>query len=516
MYLTQGLHRAVAQTPDLPATVFGDRERSWSQSGDRVARLAGALLELGVESGDRVGILSLNSDIYHEFLLAVPWADAVAVPANTRWSAAEIAFSLRDSDTAVLVVDDAFAPMVESLRAEAPVLRTVIHAGTGPAPEGALDLEQLIAEHAPVPDVRRGGDALAAIYYTGGTTGQPKGVMLSHANLLTSALGAAASGSFMTPGGRYLHAAPMFHLADGAAWAARTALGGTHVMVSQFTPVGVAEAIERYQVTDVLLVPTMLQMLVDSPDTADVDLSSVRHLLYGASPISEALQDRVVKRLPSAELTQAYGMTELSPVATLLPAADHRIDRLRRSAGRAAPHAEVRIFDEEDREVPVGTVGEIVCRGGHVMLGYWNRPEETEAALRGGWMHTGDGGYLDDEGYLYVVDRIKDMIVSGGENVYSAEVENALARHPAVASCAVIGVPDDNWGERVHAVVIVAPGADQPSADELREFVKAAIAGYKAPRTVEFVDSMPLSGAGKVLKRELRAQYWSGSDRGVS
>jgi acyl-CoA synthetase (AMP-forming)/AMP-acid ligase II len=516
MYLTQGLHRAVAQTPDLPATVFGERERSWRDSRDRIARLAGALLELGVASGDRVGILSLNSDIYHEVLLAVPWADAVTVPANTRWSASEIAFSLRDSDTAVLVVDDTFAPMVADLRAEAPVLRTVIHAGTGAAPEESLDLEKLIAEHAAVPDVRRGGDALAAIYYTGGTTGQPKGVMLSHANLLTSALGSAASGNFMTPGGRYLHAAPMFHLADGAAWAARTALGGTHVVVSQFTAVGVAEAIERHQVTDVLLVPTMLQMLVDSPDTADADLSSVRHLLYGASPISEALLDRVIKRLPSVELTQAYGMTELSPVATLLPAADHAVDRLRRSAGKAAPHAEVRIVDEQDQEVPTGTIGEIVCRGGHVMLGYWNRPEETEAALRGGWMHTGDGGYLDEEGYLYVVDRIKDMIVSGGENVYSAEVENALARHPAVSSCAVIGVPDDDWGERVHAVVITAPGADRPTAEELREYVKGYIAGYKAPRTVEFVDSMPLSGAGKVLKRELRARYWSGSDRGVS
>jgi acyl-CoA synthetase (AMP-forming)/AMP-acid ligase II len=516
VYLTQGLHRAAAQTPDLPATIFGDRERSWRESRDRIARLAGALLRLGVTSGDRVGILSLNSDVYHEVLLAVPWADAVVVPANTRWSAPEIAFSLVDSDTAVLVVDDSFAPMVESLRAEAPVLRTVIHAGPGPAPEGAFDLEQLIAEHDPVPDVRRSGDSLAAIYYTGGTTGRPKGVMLSHTNLLTSALGAAASGAFMTPNGRYLHAAPMFHLADGAAWAARTALGGTHVMVPQFTATGVADAIERYRITDVLLVPTMLQMLVDSPATADADLSSLRHLIYGASPISEALLDRVIKRLPSVELTQAYGMTELSPVATLLPAADHRIDRLRRSAGRAAPHAEVRIVDEHDQEVPTGTVGEIICRGSHVMLGYWNRPEETEAALRGGWMHTGDGGYLDEEGYLYVVDRIKDMIVSGGENVYSAEVENALARHPAVANCAVIGVPDDDWGERVHAVVIAVTDAERPTAEELREFVKGHIAGYKAPRTVEFVDSMPLSGAGKILKRELRARYWSSSDRGVS
>jgi acyl-CoA synthetase (AMP-forming)/AMP-acid ligase II len=523
MYLTQGLHRAVAQTPELPATIFGDRVRSWAESAWRVARFAAGLRALGVGSGDRVGILAHNSDVYHEYLLAVPWADAVVVPANTRWSPAEIAFSLQDSGTAVLLVDDAFAAMVPRLRAEAPVLRTVLHAGSGAAPEGALDLEELIAGHDPVPDVRRGGDSLAGIYYTGGTTGQPKGVMLSHTNLLTSALGSAASGAFMVPGGRYLHAAPMFHLADGAAWAARTAIGGTHVIVPGFTPAGVAEAVERHRVTDVLLVPTMVQMLVDSPDAAGADLSSLRNLIYGASPISEAVLERAAKRMPTADFIQAYGMTELSPVATLLSPADHGVQRLRRSAGRAAPHSEVRIVDEQDRELPNGSVGEIVSRGAHVMLGYWNRPAETEAALRGGWMHTGDGGYLDDEGYLFVVDRIKDMIVSGGENVYSVEVENALAKHPSVAACAVIGVPDEEWGERVHAVVVLGGGrggggggGSVPTGEELRAHVKEHIAGYKAPRSVEFTDALPLSGAGKVLKRELRARYWSGSTRGVS
>ncbi|HEX4247544.1 MAG TPA: long-chain fatty acid--CoA ligase [Pseudonocardia sp.] len=516
MYLTLGLHRAVQQTPDLPATIFGDRVRTWVESEDRVARFASALRALGVASGDRVGILAHNSDTYYEFLLAVPWADAVVVPANTRWSPAEIAFSLADSDTAVLLVDEAFAPMVPRLRTEAPVLRTVLYDGPGPAPEGLLDLEELIAGHDPVPDVRRGGDALAGIYYTGGTTGQPKGVMLSHANLLTSALGSAAGGSFLMAGGRYLHAAPMFHLADGATGITRTVLGGTHVIVPGFTPAGVAAAIERHRVTDVLLVPTMVQLLVDSPGTADADLSSLRSLLYGASPISEAVLERAAKRMPTTDFIQAYGMTELSPVASLLSPADHQVPRLRRSAGRSAPHSEVRIVDESDNEVPNGTVGEIVSRGGHVMLGYWNRPEETAAALRGGWMHTGDGGYLDDEGYLFVVDRIKDMIVSGGENVYSVEVENALAKHPAVASCAVIGVPDEEWGERVHAVVVLGGATDGPTAEELRAHVKEHIAGYKAPRTVEFVDALPLSGAGKVLKRELRARYWSSTDRGVS
>jgi acyl-CoA synthetase (AMP-forming)/AMP-acid ligase II len=307
----------------------------------------------------------------------------------------------------------------------------------------------------------------------------------------------------------------MFHLADGAAWTARNCLGGTHVMVAGFTPAGVAAAIEAHRVTEVLLVPTMIQMLVDDPACADADLSSLRHLLYGASPISEAVLERAAKRLPTVEFTQAYGMTELSPVATLLGPAEHGVERLRRSAGRAAPHAEVRIVDPDDNEVPTGATGEIVCRGGHVMLGYWKRPQETAAALRGGWMHSGDGGYLDADGYLFVVDRIKDMIVSGGENVYSAEVENALAAHPGVAACAVIGVPDEQWGERVHAVVVRAPGTTA-TEDELRDHVRALIASYKTPRSVEFVEALPLSGAGKVLKRELRAPYWAAQARGVS
>ncbi|MCO1656411.1 acyl-CoA synthetase [Pseudonocardia humida] len=515
MYLTQSLHRAAQQTPDAAATIFGDRVRTWSECLDRVARLAAALRSLGVGPGDRVAILALNSDRYHEYLFAVPWADGVLTPANIRWSPAEIAFSLQDAGARVLLVDDAFAPALPAIRAAAPVLDTVVFCGDGAVPEGALAYEDLLAAHDPVPDARRGGDAPAGIWYTGGTTGTPKGVVLSHTNLLMSALGSAASGEFMTPGGRLLHAAPMFHLADGAAWVARNAVGGTHVIVAMFTPRGVAEAIATHGVTDVLLVPTMIQMLVDAPDAAEFDLTGLRHLIYGASPISDAVLERAAKRLPTTEFTQAYGMTELSPVATLLLPADHRVDRLRRAAGRAAPHAEVRIVDAEDTEVPRGTVGEIVSRGGHVMLGYWNRPAETAQAVRDGWMHTGDGGYMDDEGYVFVVDRIKDMIVSGGENVYSAEVENALAKHPAVASCAVIGVPDPEWGERVHAVVVLAPGAEA-TPEELREHTKTLIAGYKAPRSAEFVDALPLSGAGKILKRELRAKYWSDADRGVS
>ncbi|CKI10186.1 long-chain fatty acid--CoA ligase [Mycolicibacterium smegmatis] len=512
MYLTQGLHRAVQQTPGATMTVFGERRRTFLEVADRVARLAGALRALGVRAGDRVAMLAQNSDRYHEYLLAVPWANGVLNPVNIRWTPAEIAYSLEDSGTKVMFVDDSFARMLPAIKDAWAELSTVIYAGEASPPAGTLAYEELIDKSDPVDDARRGGDELAGLFYTGGTTGFPKGVMLSHANLLTSTYGLLTPGFAFRPGGICLHAAPMFHLADLMSWSAGLLQGGRHVFIPSFEPVTVMQAIAQHQVTDALLVPTMIQKLIDHPDINRYDLTSFRALFYAASAIPQALLERAMKVFPNAEFVQGYGMTELSPLATLLSPDDHQKPRLLRSAGRAAPSAEVRIVDPDGNEVPRRTVGEVAVRGGNVMLGYWNKPQETAAAIRDGWMHTGDAAYMDDDGYIYVVDRIKDMIITGGENVYSAEVENAVVQHPSVAACAVIGVPDADWGERVHAVVVLQPGAEL-AACQIREHAKRLIAGYKCPRSIEFVNALPLSGAGKVLKRELRERHLGARER---
>lgn len=506
MSMTAPLHRALQRHPQQPLTIFGTRTRTVSESVDRIARLAGALRSLGVSEGSCVAILGHNSDRFHEYLLAVPWAGAVINPCNIRWSPREIGYALRESDTRVLLVDDGFVAMLPEVRKYCEGLRIAIYCGEGSCPAGLLDYEQLIDEREPIEDARRHGDDLYGIFYTGGTTGHPKGVMLSHRNMATSATGCIATMEFVTREGRVLHAAPMFHLGALSAWHAGLLSYCTHVIVPGFSAGAVLGAIETHRVNDLRLVPTMMHMLLDHPSTYTVDVSSVTHISYGASPISQTLLERVQKAFPTARLVQAYGMTELSPVACMLSPTEHDDPALRRSCGRAALHAEVRIVDRYDNEIPRGQIGEIVARGDNLMLGYLNRPEDTAAALRGGWMHTGDAGYMDELGYVFIVDRIKDMIITGGENVYSVEVENILVQQKSVAQCAVIGVPDDKWGERVHAVIVTRLG-ETLTAGQLQEFCRTRIAGYKVPRSVSFVDELPMSPAGKVLKGALRERY---------
>lgn len=512
MYMTQALHRSMQQRPNAEAVRYMGRSLTYAGLGERVARLAAGLRKLGVEDGDRVAMFSLNSARFIEYYMAVPWAGAVLNPVNIRWSAAEILYSFEDSGTSVLIVDDTFKTVAAKVAADSKGLRHVIYAGDGEAPPGMISYEALIEESAPMEDRLRRGNDLAGIFYTGGTTGFPKGVMLSHANLVSSATNGLMAGT-TTLGGTMLHVMPMFHLACLSAINNVFLGNGTHVPLDGFDPGRVMEAVAREQVTDLMLAPTLIQMCLDwrdqHPERADV--SALRALRYGASPMSLSLLQRARAAFPKASFSQAYGMTELSPVATMLGPEYHNeaslADGRMRSVGRPAFTTEVRIVDPEGNEVPRGTVGEIAVRGPGVMLGYWNQPAQTADAVRNGWMHTGDGGYMDGDGFVFLCDRIKDMIISGGENVYSAEVEAALASHSAVAQSAVIGVPHEKWGESVHAVIVLRQGASA-TLDTLQSHCRALIAGYKIPRSVEFVEALPLSSVGKVLKHELRKRHW--------
>ncbi|MGJ8686285.1 MAG: AMP-binding protein, partial [Spongiibacteraceae bacterium] len=339
----------------------------------------------------------------------------------------------------------------------------------------------------------------------------------------TSGLSIAAS-SNADENSTVLHCAPMFHMADLATVFMYSILGSKHVIVSAFEPLLVMNAIAELGVSDTLMVPAMLQMVFDHPDFDAAKLQGLKALLYGASPMPEGLLRKILSTLPNLELTQAYGQTEMAPIVTILSPADHRAAisgdeksaRLLRAAGRSCYAVQIKTVDEEGNTVPLGTVGEVCTRGPNAMLGYWNKPEQTAAALKDNWVHSGDAGYIDEEGYLFIVDRVKDMVVTGGENVFSAEVESALSTHPAVAQVAVVGIPHDDWGEAVHAIVVGRPGVACTEADIIAH-AREKIAPYKCPKSVSFRDEpLPLSGAGKVLKRELRAPYWEGRERQVN
>lgn len=516
MYMTQMLRRSLQQRPSQEAVRYMGRSLTYAELGSRVARLAGGLRKLGVQDGDRVAMFSLNSARYIEYYMAVPWAGAVLNPVNIRWSAAEILYSFEDSGTSVLIVDDNFKSVGAKVAGDCKLIRHVIYAGDGETPPGMIAYEALIGDNEPAEDRLRTGSDLAGIFYTGGTTGFPKGVMLSHTNLVSSAYNGLMAGTTV-PGSRMLEVMPMFHLACLASIHNAYLANGTHLPTASFDPGHLLASISEDKATDVLLAPTMIQMCLDWLEqnparAATLDLSSLQLMRYGAAPMSQSLLQRCRAAFPRAGFAQGYGMTELAPVASLLGPEYHNEESLAngrmKSVGRPAHTVEVMIVDEAGNELPRGTVGEIVVRGPNVMMGYWNKPEETAAAIRNGWMHTGDGGYMDTDGFIYLCDRIKDMIISGGENVYSAEVENALMSHPAVATCAVIGVPHEKWGESVHAVIVLKPGKEA-DLQSVQSHCRELIATYKIPRSVEFRKALPMSSVGKVLKAELRNEHWN-------
>ena len=519
MQATYGLRRTALLRRNETAVLEGDLRWTWQEVAGRVERVAGALQGLGVESGDPVAVLMLNGHRFLELYYAVPWAGAVIVPLNTRLAAPELIFQMNDCGAKVLVLDDTFVPMLEQFEGKLETVEHLIYAGDQEAPPSAADYELVLEDSSPVPDSERDGYDTYGIFYTGGTTGRAKGVMLSHDNIVSNALNGLICLQY-EPSDVYLHVAPMFHLADAGAIAGLTICGGTHATIPSFDAEKTLVAIQKHKVTRVVLVPTMINMVVNHPSVGEYDVSSLKTVLYGASPIPVALLQKAMEALPCGFI-QGYGMTELSPLATVLPYEDHlhdpsteRAKRLK-SAGVPVPTAEVRVVDVNDNGLPPGDIGEICVRGPIVMKGYLNLPEATAEAVRDGWMHTGDVGYMDQDGYVYLVDRAKDMIVSGGENIYSVEVEAALYEHPAVLEAAVIGIPNEEWGEAVHAVVVPKPG-QTVTQEELIEHCRALIARYKVPKSFTFKDDpLPKSGAAKILKRELRRPFWGDEQRQI-
>ncbi|MEX0827971.1 MAG: AMP-binding protein [Haliea sp.] len=355
------------------------------------------------------------------------------------------------------------------------------------------------------------------MFYTGGTTGFPKGVMLTHNSVTASSM--ALIGEGLAPkGGRMLIAAPLFHIAGWCVMITTLMRGNTQVLMPMFNSAQVLEVIEKYRITDTMLVPTMIQMLLEQPEVDSSDLSSLARMLYGASPMPQSMIELVMQKMPDVELMQAYGMTEASPLITLSGPENHTREGVKsgrvRSAGRAGILQEIRIVDEDGNDVPQGGVGQVLVRGANIMTGYWGNPGGTAKTIVDGWMHTGDGGLLDEDGYLYIVDRLKDMIISGGENIYSTEVENAVIAHDGVAQCAAIGIPDKDWGEIVHVVIVPATGAE-PTLQDIKNHCKQLVAGFKCPRSISLANSLPVSGAGKVLKTELRKPFWADHDASV-
>ncbi|MCO7220128.1 long-chain-fatty-acid--CoA ligase [Klenkia sp. PcliD-1-E] len=506
------LRAPAARSPQHPAVVGAGRACTHGELAERSDRLAAGLVALGLQPGDRVAYLGHNATEYWELFAGTQKAGLVVVPLNFRLAADEVAWILADAEVSAVLVEAELAPL---LPADLAVPALVFD---GPAGDRTGYEAWLAEQPATDPHRDRDGDALAALMYSSGTTGRPKGVQITVAGLLAAvdAFGALidvdADSVSLVP-------TPYYHIAAGG-WSLITlAAGGTLVQFREPTPAAMLEAITAHRATHAAMVPVIIGILCADPAAARADFSSLRHVVYGASPISETLMRRA-QELFGAQLSQSYGLTETLGVTTLLPPADHvpdpaTVHRLR-SAGRAVPGVEVGVVDVAGVPLQAGEVGEVVVRGPVVTTGYWRNPAATaEAFLPGGWLRTGDVGELDADGYLYLRDRIKDVIVSGGENVYPAEVENALAAHPGVAEVAVVGEPSDRWGESPVAFVVAVPGA-QLDPDDLLAGCRERLAHYKCPRRVEVVGALPRNPSGKVLRRELRAPLWAGHDRGIA
>jgi fatty-acyl-CoA synthase len=515
------LRYAEEQFPRRLAVVCGTERFSYSEFASRIAHFAGALRALGVQPGDRVAFLSTNCHSLLEAYYAVIEAGAILLPLNVRLAPPELAYILNDSGSKLLFLQEMFLPVVESFRSSLNTVEAFYLTDAAPqapwlAPQTHKDLLSM------APPLRRDimsvdENSLAELFYTSGTSANPKGVALTHRNIYLHAFQACMA---LRPERDHveLHTIPLFHANGWGAAHYITFIGGTHVMVPKFDPAEIFRLIQKERVQTCSLVPTMATALVNCPERVNYDLTSLRRIMLGGAASSPTIVREVEEKLGCTCLA-GYGLTETSPVATLssvkpdLYLSERERIEMQAMTGYAIPGVELRVVDANDRDVPRDgkSIGEILVRGDNVMDSYWKQPESTKEVLRGGWLHTGDMAVWNSDNYLLILDRKKDIIVSGGENISSLEVEKALIAHPSVLECAVIPVPDQKWGEVPHALVVLKPGAQATDA-ELIEFCRTRIAHYKCPHTVEFVAELPKTGTGKILKRDIRKKYWSGSE----
>jgi acyl-CoA synthetase (AMP-forming)/AMP-acid ligase II len=490
------LGRAAKYFPERMALVSNGKHSTFRELDARVGRITAALRKHGFKAGDRLAILLPNEPDYIRLVYACAWLGVTAVPLNTRLSVKEIDGFLADAQP-----------------------RGLIRHSSLPVPTAqvswqlVLDQDPLDVQSDSIPDPIYDPDAILALIYTSGTTGQPKGVEMRHSNILENVYHT----NFWFPleeGAVHLHAAPIFHIADFPFMFAAPAFGTCQITVPKFNPQTFCNAVQSERVTHTVLVPTMINMLTLFPDLKKYDLTSLKHLGYGGSPMAPELVRRTRQVLPNVKLVQVYGLSEAGFLTGLLDY-EHTEDKLT-SCGRPCLGIDVHVVDPTGKEVETGQTGELVARGANIMRSYWNKPEETKLAFRSGFFRTGDIGYQDANGYFYIRDRLKDMIVTGAENVYSGEVEAVIYTHPAVREVAVFGIPDPKWGELVMADVVLKPGKTL-SADELIAYCRRSLANYKVPRRVEFSDTeLPKSGSGKILKKVLRERFWIHQERAVS
>jgi acyl-CoA synthetase (AMP-forming)/AMP-acid ligase II len=482
-------------------------------------RVANGLKALGVKPHERIAYVGKNSDIYFELMLGAMKANVVMAPVNWRLAGPEVAFIAEDCKAPVLFVGPEFVALIRNLKDKLPGLRTVITTEGG-APEWQDFTAWRDAQSDDDPNVEISPKDIAIQLYTSGTTGKPKGAMLSHANFLNLVQSGSEADkpdwNKWTTDDVSLVAMPVFHI-GGSGWGVMGFYHGARsVIAREFDPTRVLDFFEQSAITKLFMVPAAMQFVVRQPRARSVDFSRLKYMLYGASPIPAALLKECIEVFKCG-FVQMYGMTETTGTIVALPPEDHveGLERMR-SAGKALPGVELAILDPDGKALPPGEVGEIATRSGSNMAGYWNLPEATARTLgKDGWLRTGDAGYMDRDGYLYIHDRIKDMIISGGENIYPAEVESALCDHPDIAEAAVIGIPDEKWGEAVKAIVVMKPGKTASAAD-IVNFTRERIAGYKTPKSVDFIEALPRNPSGKILRRHLRDPYWVGKARQVN